>query len=175
MFAVLSVDGTIAEMPDDAPESISLVFDTDAAATHRCRACGDELTETTSSYENEEGDTVCLDSEQRTGAGSDDGQGPHDPEPIPVSWCNSAAIHADASDDSVTVSISVGDPRGAFTLTVRRVPDDADGDLAGHLIMHTPYAAQPAPHMALTPLHDGTYVVGTYSPTRRACTVPPAA
>jgi hypothetical protein len=72
-------------------------------------------------------------------------------------------VYTDESEDSVTVSISVGDPRGAFTLTIRRVPDDADSDLAGQLIMHTPHATQSTPHLELTPLHDGTFVVGPYT------------
>lgn len=105
----------------------------------------------------------------------DYGEGPHDPERIPLSWCNSAAVHTDESEDSVTVSISVGDPRGAFTFTIRRVPDDAEGDLAGRLIMHTPYTGEPMPHAALTVLHEGTHVVGTYAPTRHLRSVPPAA
>ncbi|UJW32618.1 hypothetical protein L3Q67_02170 [Saccharothrix sp. AJ9571] len=161
MLAALTVDGTPADLPDDPPETVTLELGIDAA-THRCRACGSELHETTHGYEDEFGGTLCPDFEPPDDI--DSGEAPHDPERVPVSWCNSAAVHTDEAEDSVTVSISVGDVRGAFTLTIRRVPDDADNHLAGHLIMHTPYATQPSPHMELTPLHDGTYVVGSYSP-----------
>jgi hypothetical protein len=162
MFAVLYVDGTLAELSDDIPDTVSLEFDTGTAGTHRCRACGEELAESFTGSETESGDTLCSAFEPATDTDPDYGEGPHDPERMPLSWCNSAALHADESEDSVTVSISVGDPRGAFTFTIRRVPDDADTDLAGHLIMHTPYAAQPTPHMDLTPLRHGTHVVGSY-------------
>ncbi|MCK2239772.1 MULTISPECIES: hypothetical protein [unclassified Crossiella] len=175
MFAALLVDGTPAEPCEDTPGAVTLEFATDTAATHRCRACGEELHKTVSGYETDLGETGCPDFEPHTDTGPESGEGPHDPEHIPVSWCNSAAVHTDESQDSVTVSISVGDPRGAFTLTIRRMPDDVDCGLAGHLIMHTPYAGQPLPHMELTPLHDGTYVVGPYTPTQRTHSVPPAA
>ncbi|MCE7007084.1 hypothetical protein LWC34_30280 [Kibdelosporangium philippinense] len=175
MFAVLYVDGEPIGLSSDSPEAVSLEFDADAALTHRCRACGEELTQTVDGYENESDGAVCSDFEPISDTDPDYGHGPHDPERIPLSWCNSAAVHTDESEDSVTVSISVGDPRGAFTFTIRRVPDDVDSDLAGHLIMHTPYPSEPAPHMDLTPLHDGTYVVGHYMPARRMRSVPPAA
>ncbi|MFD8493365.1 hypothetical protein [Amycolatopsis sp. NPDC059657] len=69
-------------------------------------------------------------------------------------------VGVDEDEDSVTLAISVGDPRGAFTFTVRRVPDDVDGPLAGRLIMHTPYPTEPLPHEHLTPLHPGTHLIG---------------
>lgn len=81
----------------------------------------------------------------------------HEPEPMPLSWVNSAGIHTDADGDSVTVTISVGDPRGAFAFTVRRVtPDDGEP----YLVMHTPYPGEGLPHMPLTRISDGTYRIG---------------
>lgn len=71
----------------------------------------------------------------------------------PLAWCNSAAMDWNAAEDSVTVSISVGDPRGAFAFTVRRLAD-------GSLIMHTPYPGEGMPHMPLRELHPGTYEIG---------------
>jgi hypothetical protein len=93
----------------------------------------------------------------------------------PLSWCNSATIHADEVEDSVTVAISVGDPRGAFTFIIRRVPQDVKSDLAGQLIMHVPYIGESRGHMELTPLHEGTYAVGSYTATGRKPYVPAAA
>ena len=90
----------------------------------------------------------------------DYGKGPHVPERAPLSWVNSAAIDADDKDDSVTVSISVGDPRGAFCFTVRRIPDHAESHLAGRLLMHLPYPGHPLPHEPLTEHHPGTYLIG---------------
>lgn len=44
-------------------------------------------------------------------------------EPVtgPATWCNSAAISVSEEEDSVSVLISVGDPRGAFAMTVRKI------------------------------------------------------
>lgn len=151
MVADLYVDGTIVDLCDDVPDSVALEFSRESS--HRCRACGEDLIETT--------DGLCADSDEYTCPDSDSGDGPHDPDRIPLSWCNSAAVHADESEDAVTVSISVGDPRGAFTFTIRRVPDDLDGPLAGQLVLHTPYDGMSSPHMPLTPLHDGTHVIGS--------------
>ncbi len=78
----------------------------------------------------------------------------HAPEPkrVPLAWCNSSAMTWSAEEDSVTVSISVDDPRGAFAFTVRRLSD-------GTLVMHTPYPGEPLPHMALRELSPGTYQI----------------
>jgi hypothetical protein len=70
-----------------------------------------------------------------------------------LDWCNSAAIRLDEADDAVHVSISVGDPRGAFVMTVRRLPD-------GTLIMHLPYPESGMLHRPLTKIHEGTYQIG---------------
>lgn len=72
---------------------------------------------------------------------------------FPLSWCNSANIRQDPDDDAVHVSISVGDPRGAFAMTIRRLDD-------GSLVMHVPYPGESMPHMKLTDLHPGTYRIG---------------
>nr|MDT0665564.1 hypothetical protein [Micromonospora sp. DSM 115978] len=73
---------------------------------------------------------------------------------------NHAGVTTDDAVDSVTVHVSVGDPRGAFTFTVRRVPDDADSVLAGRLLLHVPHPDAPMGHLPLTALHDGTYLIG---------------
>jgi hypothetical protein len=70
-----------------------------------------------------------------------------------LDWCNSASIQLDAEDDAVHVSISCGDSRGAFVMTVRRLPD-------GSLIMHLPYPEAGLLHRPLTRIHDGTYQIG---------------
>lgn len=63
---------------------------------------------------------------------------------------NSAAI--DWMGDDLTVTISTGDPRGAFGMTVRRLPD-------GRRILHVPHPSN-AHHETLTELHPGTYLIG---------------
>jgi hypothetical protein len=86
--------------------------------------------------------------------------GTHELTVLPLSWLNHAGVSFDEGEDAVTVSISVGDPRGAFTFTVRRVPDDADGPLAGKLIMHMPYPGEGTPHVETRELHPGTLIIG---------------
>jgi len=120
---------------------------------HRCRACG----ELVSSSGEDGDDDECQENER-----DDDTFGPHDPAPVALNWVNHAGVSIDEEDDSVTLHISVGDPRGAFTLTVRRIPVDADNpELAGKLVMHVPYTGEPTPHVPLADLHPGTYIVGS--------------
>lgn len=160
MFTALTVDGTPIGLSDLDIESVSLEFGTGDGLEYRCRACGDDLAETAQGFVTDTGDGRCQRADSDPDNEPDDRDGPHDPKRIPLSWCNSAGVSVNADDDSVTVAISVGDPRGAFTMTIRRVPDDAEGPFAGQLVMHVPHANEPSPHMELTDLHPGTLAVG---------------
>lgn len=89
----------------------------------------------------------------------------------PLAWCNSARIHLNADEDEVTVAISTGDPRGAFTMTIRRIPamyDEAGNvsnpDKAGRLVMHVPYEGMSLAHEPLTHLHFGNFLIGDPAP-----------
>lgn len=72
---------------------------------------------------------------------------------VPLEWVNSAGIALDEEDDAVRLSISIGDPRGAFVFTVRRM-------VSGELVMHLPYPGMSFAHEELTELHPGTYRIG---------------
>lgn len=76
----------------------------------------------------------------------------------PLSWLNSARVYLDPDDDAVTFSISTGDPRGAFVLVVRRIPDDAPNN-AGQLVMAVPHPGDSLLHAPLVELRPGTYIV----------------
>lgn len=156
MSAVLSVDNEEARFVEDESVSVSLEFPWDAAEEHRCTACGVLLTDTVDGYVDSSGDTTCAGSASE----EESGIGPHVPERLPLSWINSAAILVDNDADSVTLSISVGDPRGAFCFTVRRVPDDAPDPFAGRLVLHVPYPGEFMPHRPLTALHPGSCLIG---------------
>lgn len=67
-------------------------------------------------------------------------------------FANSAGIHVSNDGTELTVTISVGDPRGAFGMTVRKLPD-------GRLILHVPYADEPMGHRTLVEMHPGTYEI----------------
>lgn len=73
-------------------------------------------------------------------------------ERAPLGWVNHAAISLDRREDSVTLSISVGDPRGAFVFTVRRLP-------SGELLMYIPTPEDSAPHRELRPVRHGVYEI----------------
>ena len=68
---------------------------------------------------------------------------------MPLGWLNSASIVTDADDDAVRFFVSVGDPRGAFQFTVRRMPD-------GELLIQTPTIHHPESHRPLRELFPGT-------------------
>jgi len=90
----------------------------------------------------------CLEGSARTTLVVDqDGRFPRE---VPLGWLNSASIDVDRDRETVTLSVSVGDPRGAFTLVIRRTPD-------GQLIMHVPDAGEPL--YDLEKLHEGTYKI----------------
>lgn len=67
----------------------------------------------------------------------------------PLTWLNSARISTSPEDDSVTCIVSVGDPRGGFAFTVRRLPD-------GRIVLHVPHQGESMAHLPVRPLHDGT-------------------
>lgn len=64
-------------------------------------------------------------------------------ERAPLGWANSAQIVLDRDEDSITLLISVGDPRGAFAFTVRRTQD-------GELRLTVPHPSDGLLHMPLT-------------------------
>ena len=76
----------------------------------------------------------------------------YDQDPGPLDWLNSARITTDPDDDAVRCAVSVGDPRGAFTFTVRRLSD-------GRLVIHVPYPGESLAHVETTHLHEGTLLV----------------
>jgi hypothetical protein len=121
----------------------------------RCGDCGHDFDEPVTVHYDEEKsieDTeVCPDCESED---ITEDSGTH-------TWLNSAAITIDPeSVNGVTVSISVGDPRGAWSFTVRKLDD-------GSMIMHTPYPGEGMPHEALVELHPGTYQRVGYDPNHK--------
>lgn len=72
-----------------------------------------------------------------------------------LSWLNSAAIVLDYERDEASVSLSVGDPRGAFVFTIRRRPD------TGELLLHVPCPGEGLPHMPIQELRPGAYRIGS--------------
>ena len=131
-----------------------------------CAACGEALSEKPGGYADEFDRLACGAYDPDEDPDVDDGEtapdlgeGPHRPQRVPLSWANGATLRVDPDDDSVTVTISIGDPCGAFAFSVRRVPESAP-DNAGRLVMHTPHPLEPGLHVGLTEGHAGMYWVG---------------
>lgn len=70
----------------------------------------------------------------------------------PLTWLNSARITVDQDEDAVHCLVSVGDPRGAFCMTVRRCSD-------GQIVIHLPHPGESMAHMPTKELHPGTLVI----------------
>ena len=74
------------------------------------------------------------------------------PAEAPLGWVNSASIHADASQDRIIVCVSTGDPRGAFSMELRRTPD-------GKILIHLPHPGEGLAHETTRELHPGTLIL----------------
>ena len=83
--------------------------------------------------------------------------GYHDSMHLPLSWANSVGMEFNEKEDSIKVTVSVGDPRGAFVMQLRRVVDDGGNET---LLMHVPHPDDSTPHAELTEHHPGTYLIG---------------
>lgn len=120
----------------------------DGIDLEECQECGEEREEEVHTFNTEED---CIEGFYREHHAFKAPAGP-------IFWANSAFLEFDEEKDSVTVGISIGDPRGAFVFTIRRLP--AEADMAGRLIMHLPYPGSGWLHDTLSPLHEGTYLIG---------------
>lgn len=156
MLRSLLVNGRPVTPPDDDTERVTLQLCT-GYATHCCRVCGEELAETIDGYEGTTtGNLTCS---HPTGGGGEESAQRHDPQPIPLTWCNHAAIATNENYDAVTVIISVGDARGGFALSVHRMPDHAD-EHPGRLMLSVPHPGEIGPHALLSEVRPGTYLIG---------------
>lgn len=101
-------------------DRVQVSFPAEDGGDPTCKHCGETITN-----EGDDEDADWIDSEGEShcqSAPEDDHEmGFHEPETGPGTWCNSAAIIVDDDENSVTATISVGDPRGAFAFTVRKV------------------------------------------------------
>ena len=140
-------------------ERVSVSFAAEEGYGTVCRLCGREVVEDDGKWIDPEaaGDDVVW---RETCGEASTIYAEHEPETGPGTWCNSAAIVVDDEEDSVTVTVSVGDPRGAFAFTVRRIPTDASSEHAGRLVLHVPYPGEGMPHETLTEIHAGTFLIG---------------
>jgi hypothetical protein len=78
--------------------------------THHCDKCGNQFSE-----ELDAANFECVDD-----AG-------HDVKEYPLAWANNVQIDLDPEKNEIVVSISVADPRGGFSMIIRR--EEANGEL----------------------------------------------
>ena len=73
-----------------------------------------------------------------------------------LSWLNSARIIAEPDNDRVVLTVSIGDPRGAFAIEFRRLPD-------GRIVIDLPNPADCLAHLPTAETGPGRLVI-TYDP-----------
>jgi len=143
----------LTELSEDAPGWVARADDTSVSLSNDpvengydvpsvCEWCGQEL-------DDDDPDDVCMSPQ------SEDDR--HAPIPAPLSWVNSVHAFIDPQRDEVWVSISVGDPRGAFVMRAERMrwtDDDGDHD---EIRLSVPSPDQSLLHMPLTPLASPGY------------------
>lgn len=151
------------EITEDAayPSGYRHTNDPEGEPSAECDDCGEPIVYTTSrAWRHLDADDAAECDDTTTQPRTDGDY--HDATPMPLGWCNSAAMTFDPEGESVTVSISVGDPRGAFAFTIRKMSDQAEPpEMRGRLIMHTPYPGEGWAHEETSHIQPGTLLVGT--------------
>lgn len=135
--------------------------------THRCSGCGEETDQediVTFGVEVCEGSGKWITCPDQTAdhttpgkisCDTCDGAGEieiHEWKAILLHWANSASIHARPDRDEIQVTISVGDPRGAFVMAVERREDG--------LYLSVPHTGMGMSHMPLTERSAGWFKIG---------------
>jgi hypothetical protein len=140
--------GKCGETTQDDPADVGSGSLCESAECEACDGVGQIWPEGTTDYQN----TESKDCE----ACATTGHGAHDWQADAHDWVNSAGIST--TEDSVSVRISVGDPRGAFVMSVTRGDD-------GELRLSLPSPADGMAHMGLVPLSPGYFrIVPSESP-----------
>lgn len=173
MNVELSINGEnmpLSEKYLDDDMYLSLEMPENRSTIH-CGQCGELGDGTPESPEADDADDCteeqeCPDCEGTGESGDDEGEecpkcagtgeipADHEWELLPLSWLESAGIEISQSSDQVRLNVSVGDPRGCFTMELRW--SDTHG-----LLMRLPHEGMSTPHVPLRELHPGTYVLGS--------------
>jgi hypothetical protein len=132
--AALFIDGEPSTFLDD-PQDMRIQLETDCDAEPYCAECGEQVYDDGDIWEGHDPDCSAA---GKPPAGSG-----------PTDWLNSAHISTDSQYNTVTVGISIGDPRGSFTMTIRRNDD-------GTFTMFLPYPGESLAHMETEELQPGT-------------------
>lgn len=149
----------------------------DGAAEVTCRECGAELERDGVTWVSDPGGADCEAADEdecptcegtgtgrefgpdgyetgcETCAGTGSVPGSHVAEPTPFGWANSARIHLSEDGSEITLTVSIGDPRGGISMTARRMDD-------GTILLHVPTLDRVKSHMHYaTVAHEGTFIL----------------
>jgi hypothetical protein len=152
-IATISISDTLSGEPvesdgsadaEDNP-SVGIYYDYNAEQVYQCKHCYEELTEYADGFTDEKfGSLTCHDDDKQR-------HEVEESELIDASrWLHSARVQVNG--DSVVASMSVSDPRGAFTFTMRMMPN-------GELMLYVPHPDDSSPHAKLTEVRPGAYKV----------------
>jgi hypothetical protein len=126
--------------------SVNIIYPGEDAATYQCRHCWEELTEYPDGWQSNHGWTTCY----------DEGEQRHEIEESDLThasrWLDSAKLRVDG--DNIVASVRLTESRGAFTFTVRMMPD-------GELMLYVPNPEfdNPLQTGKLTEVRPGAYKI----------------
>ena len=120
-----------------------------------CAHCGESIAEYTTGWEHDTtGNRWCYNLTDDEAAEDDDATAAA---PAPTAPGNWAGVTIEPDEGTTQVEISVGDPRGCFTMTLRRVRD-TEGRT--HLFLRVPHPEDSTPHAPLREVYPGYYEIG---------------
>jgi hypothetical protein len=165
MWAEVTFNGTVIQHIDDEDGTLLAQFDWDQEPLPwRCVHCGDRFADEAAGA-----DGTCMYSDTCTvpvDVTGHDCNTDHEHcvchhdlvnEAEPFSWVNSAGIHFDEAKDQIDLSISLGDPRGAFVMSVFRLPN-------GQIRMEVPHPEDGFLHLPLRQIGTAVYIVNETLP-----------
>ena len=146
----LTVNGTPELLEDD-----DLNLTASIEGGDYCTHCGDSIAEYVTGWEHDTtGARWCNDLTDEEAAEDDDATAAT---PAPVAPGNWAGVTIEPDEETTQVEISVGDPRGCLTMTLRRVRDE---DGTARLFLRVPHPEDSTPHAPMREVHPGYYEIG---------------
>ena len=146
----LTVNGTPELLEDDDLNLTATIEEGD-----RCAHCGDSIAEYVTGWEHDTtGSRWCRDLTDAEAAEDDAATAAA---PAPVAPGNWAGVTIEPDEETTQVEISVGDPRGCFTMTLRRV---RDSEGRTHLFLRVPHPEDSTPHAPMREVYPGYYEIG---------------
>jgi hypothetical protein len=139
---VAGLESIRVQLPGERRSNGEVITET---AEYSCRKCLYPL------YEDGRGGWVTLTGDPECVKGD-----AHEWVPVPLAWANSVNVEFDEEDDAIRLQVSVTDPRGALSMTVRRYVEDG----VEKMVLSVPHENDSFPHARLTPIGDGSFLIG---------------